>query len=264
MVEQMGAGHVIFTTSHADFYFPGPSKVIDSILPGRTCDRDLVADLAAALNKRNIRLILYHNPGHDDQAWWQRTYYQQDHHKYFDQWCEIVSDIGKRYRESLFGFWFDDALFTYYPLNAPWERMTDAAKSGNPNRLVMYNSWILPKATDFQEVFCGESDFSQGIIDGYGLLPVGGTGRFTSGPQEGLQGHITTFLEEDWGHFKRDTPIGPPQFSTEVMVGKIRDCMSRKNVPSIDVEIYQDGTISPATFQQFVDIRRSIKSGRDS
>ena len=37
MVSQMGAGFVVFTTSHAGFYFPGPNPAIDAILPGRTC-----------------------------------------------------------------------------------------------------------------------------------------------------------------------------------------------------------------------------------
>ena len=42
MVADMGARHVVFATSHAGFYFPGPHKTIDSMLPGRTCDRDLI------------------------------------------------------------------------------------------------------------------------------------------------------------------------------------------------------------------------------
>jgi hypothetical protein len=42
MVADMGARHVVFTTSHAGVYFPGPHKTIDSILPGRTRDRDLI------------------------------------------------------------------------------------------------------------------------------------------------------------------------------------------------------------------------------
>jgi hypothetical protein len=46
VLDEMGAGYVVFTTSHAEFYFPGPNKVIDEILPGRTCSRDLVGDLA--------------------------------------------------------------------------------------------------------------------------------------------------------------------------------------------------------------------------
>jgi hypothetical protein len=259
MVAETGAGHVVFTTSHAGMYFPGPNAVMDEILPGRTCDRDLVADLAAELGKRGIRLWLYFHPGHDDNEWWKRTYFEQDKKRYFEQWIRIVSEIGQRYGKRIAGFWFDDAIFTYYPYQPPWEQMTRAAKAGNPDRLVTYNSWILPRVCEFYEVFAGESEFSREMIEGHGYLPVGGSGKFTGGPQAGLQGHITTFIEQDWGHFKRDTPIGPPQFTAAEMIAKVQDAVSRRNVPTIDVEIYQDGAISPATLSLLKAVRQAIK-----
>ncbi|HYK34721.1 hypothetical protein [Alloacidobacterium sp.] len=137
--------------------------------------------------------------------------------------------------------------------------MTAAAKSGNPARLISYNSWILPRLNDFYEVYAGENAFSQEMINGDGYLPVGGTGKFTGGPQAGLQGQITTIVDEDWGHFQSDTPIGPPRYSAEIMIVKIKDAMSRRNVPLFDIEIYQDGSISPQTAQMFEAIRRAIK-----
>lgn len=264
MVAEMGAHHAVFTTSHAGFYFPGPNKTIDSILPGRTCDRDLITDMAGALAKRGIKLILYFHPGHDDAPWWARTHFDENKAEYFRQWCAIIREIGERYGKGLAGFWFDDAIFTYYPFEPPWEEMTRAAKAGNANRLIIYNSWILPRANEFYEVFAGENYFSREVIEGNGFLPVGGTGKFTGGPQRGLQGHITTFVEGDWGHFKLDSPIEAPQFSAEMMIAGIQDCMRRKNVPTFDVEIYQEGTISPQTFQLFRAINRAIWLGSAS
>lgn len=260
MVSQMGAGFVVFTTSHAGFYFPGPNPTIDAILPGRTCQRDLVRDLARALGTHNIKLELYFHPGHDDNEWWQRTHFNENKAAYFDLWCKIISQIGKQYGDQLAGFWFDDAAFTYYPFNAPWQKMTAAAKMGNANRVIAYNSWILPKLNDFYEVFAGENAFSTQMIDGDGDLPIGGNGRFTGGPQQGLQGQITAIINGDWGHFKTNAPIGPPQYSADVMVEKIEDSMSRRNVPLLDVEVYQDGTISPETFQTFQAVSRKINS----
>ena len=97
------------------------------------------------------------------------------------------------------------------------------------------------------------------MIEGHGYLPVGGSGKFTGGPQAGLQGHITTFIEQDWGHFKRDTPIGPPQFTAAEMIAKVKDAVDRRNVPTIDAEIYQDGAISPATLSLLKAVRQAIK-----
>ncbi len=258
MVSQMGAGFVVFTTSHAGFYFPGPNPVIDAILPGRTCPRDLVADLAKALRRHNIKLELYFHPGHDDNEWWQRTHFNENKTAYFDLWCKIISQTGRQYGDLLAGFWFDDAAFTYYPFNAPWQKMTAAAKTGDANRVITYNSWTLPKLNNFYEVFAGENTFSTEMITGDNYLPVGGTGRFTGGPQQGLQSEITAIINGEWGHFKTDAPIDPPQFSTDVMVEKIKESMGRRNVPLLDVEVYQDGTISPETFQTFQTIRRLI------
>lgn len=259
MAAQMGAGFVVFATSHAGFYFPGPNPVIDSVLPGRTCSRDLIGDLADALGKHNIKLELYFHPGHDDAAWWERTHFHDDKAAYFDLWGKIISQIGRQYGDRIAGFWFDDGAFTYYPFNAPWRKMTAAAKTGNAQRVITYNSWILPRLNDFYEVFGGENAFSAKMIEGDGYLPVGGTGRFTGGPQKGLQGQITTIVNGDWGHFKMDTPIDPPHYSTAEIIQKIRDSMARRNVPLLDVEIYQDGTISPETLQMFREIRQAIK-----
>ena len=259
VVDEMGAGYVVFTTSHAEFYFPGPNKVIDEILPGRTCSRDLIGDLAQALSKKGVKLELYFHPGHDDIEWWQQTHFNDDKEKYFDLWCRVIGQIGQQYGPSIAGYWFDDAAFTYYPYNAPWAKMTAAAKQGNPDRLVSYNSWILPKVNDFYEVFAGENDFSAEMINGFGFLPVGGTGKFTGGPQSGLQGQITTIINSDWGHFKVNTPISPPRYSPDTMIAKIRDAISRRNIPTFDVEVYQDGSISPETLALFKEIRRAIK-----
>jgi hypothetical protein len=214
---------------------------------------------AGALAKQGIKLELYFHPGHDDAPWWQRTHFNDDKAAYFELWCEVIRDVGERYGKRLAGFWFDDAAFTYYPHNPPWEKMTAAAKAGNGERLITYNSWILPRLNDFYEVFAGENEFSETVIDGDGYLPAGGTGKFTGGPQKGLQGQITTIVNGDWGHFKRNTPIGPPRYSTEVMIAKIKEAIERRNVPLLDIEVYQDGTISPETFQMFLAIRREIK-----
>jgi hypothetical protein len=259
MVADSGAGFVVFTTSHAGFYFPGPNAVIDSILPGRTCPRDLVGDLADALNKRHIRLELYFHPGHDDAPWWQRTHFEDDKAAYFKQWRDIISSIGNRYGTRLAGWWFDDAAFTYYPFNPDWEEMSAAARAGNPNRVIAYNSWILPRLNSFYDVFAGENAFWETKYEDLAFLPVGGTGRYIGGPQKGLQAEITALINGDWGHFKKDQPIEPPRLSVDQLVSEMKDAMSRKAVPLIDVEVYQDGTASPETLSELEATRKSIR-----
>jgi hypothetical protein len=258
-VSRMGAGFVVFTTSHAGFYFPGPNAVINSILPGRTCSRDLVSDLADALNRRGIRLELYFHPGHDDMPFWERTHFKEDKNAYFAQWCSIISSIGNRYGTKLDGFWFDDGAFTYYPFNPPWEKMTAAARAGNPRRVITYNSWVLPKLTDFYDLYAGENAVWETKYEGLDFLPVGGTGRYTGGPEEGMQAELLVLINDDWGHFKKNVPITAPRTNANAIIPKLKDAISRKMIPLLDVEVYQDGTFSPDTVKLFDDIRGSIK-----
>ncbi|MFO1529135.1 MAG: alpha-L-fucosidase [Kiritimatiellia bacterium] len=68
-----GAGFVVFTTSHAEQMFPAPLASLDAVLPGRTTRRDLVADLAAALERRGLRLMLYHHLGSSRDPDWLRA-----------------------------------------------------------------------------------------------------------------------------------------------------------------------------------------------
>ena len=264
MVAETGAGFVVLTTSHAGFYFPGPNPVIDNILPGRTCPRDLVGDLADSLNHRHIRLELYFHPGHDDAPWWQRTHFDEDKGAYFKQWRDIISSIGSRYGTKLAGWWFDDAAFTYYPFNPDWEKMTAAARAGNPDRVVAYNSWIMPKLNDFYDVYAGENGSWEPKYEDLAFLPVGGTGRYTGGPQNGLQAEITVLINDDWGHFKKDQPINSPRFSAEQIVSRLKVTLSRKAVPLFDLEVYQDGTISPETFQLFQRIKQELNPSSNS
>ena len=108
-------------------------------------------------------------------------------------------------------------------------------------------------------MFAGENDFSVEMTNGFGFPPVDGTGKFTGGPQSGLQGQITTIINGDWGHFKANTPISLPRYSADTMIAKIRDAISRRNVPTFDAEVYQDGRISTETLALFKEIRRAIK-----
>ena len=126
--------------------------------------------------------------------------------------------------------------------------------------MVAYNSWILPKLNDFYDVFAGENAFWETKYEDLEFLPVGGMGRYTDGPQKGLQAEITVLINDDWGHFKLNAPIGPPRLSADAIVTMLKDALSRKAAPLLDVEVYQDGTISPETFQLLQAIRRAIKA----
>ena len=133
---------------------------------------------------------------------------------------------------------------------APWERLTRVAKAGYAQRLVGYNPWVLPSATEFQDYHCGEgfSDPSSG-----GLVAVNGDGRYVSGTYQGLQACATLTADGDWVHSRKETEVGRPHWTATQLASLLKDFAAHKNVPILNLEIYQDGRFSPASVQVFKD-----------
>jgi hypothetical protein len=260
MVHRTGAGYVIITTSHAEHYFPAPIQAIDRIKPGRTAQRDLVRDWIEELGAFNIRLMLYYHVGHDDwrqpDGWWRSTGYDpKKPERFLDNWVAITSEVGQRYGEGLAGWFFDDAC-VYYPLNPDFRRLTQAAKAGNRRRVVCYNPWVLPRATDFQDYLCGEGYEFLKMWDG---LPADGSGIYTRGPHKGLQAHTNFILESDWPHSKLNTDIPPPRYPKEQFVADMKAGIAHGVVPSVNLEIYQDGGIGDASLAFMETVKQEVK-----
>lgn len=263
MVVETGAGYVFFFVSHALFWFPAPIKSVEKILPGRTCDRDLIADIANALEPHRIRLLLYYNPAYvDDVDWriaagWGKSLHIQkekesgcsekwDTDPFYESQIKILEEIGERYGHMVWGYWFDNS----YP-HQLFEQQMQACKVGNKDRIIGYNSGIYPKITEFQDYFAAEFGCSP-------ILPP--KGYFDEeGPQSGLQPHGTIFIDGAWHHFRPETEIGPQRFTTESLINYTRECIERQLVLTINMCMYQDGTISKESLEQMKSLRMAIR-----
>jgi hypothetical protein len=265
LVHETGADFIVLTTGWAEFYFPGPLQSIDKILPGRTTNRDLVKDLSEALAKFNIKLLLYYHFRSDEkETWWKQQQFSPmntDH--LFNNMLSIFSEIGQRYHHKIAGMWIDDGM-ALYPYNAPFKKLTGAIKAVNKNLVVGYNPWIYPRFTDFQDFYTGESGLtieSAGIHNAF--LPAGGNGYYISGPQSGLKATFCGQLEPgDWTHIEANTAIPAPLISADDLIKVVREAMLRKNIPVMNVSVYQDGTISPETFLLLQQLNRAILNGK--
>ena len=254
MAEDAGAGYVIWSVTWCSYHFPAPIKAIDRIAPGHTSQRDLVGDLADALAKRNIRLMLYYHEGHPDKDWWPKNWDYADtdkKEKFVNNLCEVMTEAGQRYGAKVAGWFLDDGML-FYP--APFERISKALKAGNPDRLVSYNSWILPRLTEFQEVYMGEG------FAGSAATPVGGDGIFSTGPQKGLFAHGMFVLDgPDWGINGPDIRINPPAFPAEQAVGLVRRAAERGQTLSFNLLMYEDGSVSPASLEVLRAVRKAVR-----
>jgi len=157
---EMGAGYVLFTSTHSRHHFPGPNAQADRILPGRTCRRDLLMELADGLAEAGIRLALYYNSGiHPGDPEWRRAVGAVDDPRaFFDNWARVVGWMGEHYGEKVIAWWIDGGYELDSFDDTPWASLTAAAKAGNPGRLVCYNPGIERHHlyTPLQDYWAGE------------------------------------------------------------------------------------------------------------
>lgn len=251
------AGYVLWSATWRTYYFPAPIKAIDDILPGRTSKRDLIGELADALAKRGIKLVLYYHLGHDttpeNGEWWSHNWVSWDDKQLFlDNWSSIVREVGERYGDKLAGWFFDDGLI-FYP--APFEELSNTAKAGYQDRLISYNPWIQARDTDFQEIFFGEA------FQWRNDLPVGGSGIFPDGPHKGLLAH-SNFIVEDgpgWGIWQPDTEIKGHHYTREEAIKMALHAAERNYILSWNILMYEDGYIWEETLELLREVGNAVR-----
>ena len=171
-----GASHAAITLSHALQWLPCPHPVVEKILPGRTCRRDLVGEIADALASEGVKLMLYYHHDLDapdlDPEWRRATGADEPgRHRFYQNLCGILKYLGEQYGKRTMAYWFDAGWALAADPKCPWADITAAAKAGNPNRLVTYNASIdsLNFLTEYQDYFAGETE-------GFDLVPNGPVG----------------------------------------------------------------------------------------
>jgi alpha-L-fucosidase-like protein len=244
MVESTGARYVIFTANHAQPHCPAPIESWERIHPGSTTKRDLLGEIADALEARNIRLMLYiasHTVGKLRVA--TGTEYLRIHK-------EILQEIGQRYGARVAGYWFDGWYQTLeaYPEINPRD-LIPYVRAGNPGRLVAFNSWVYPVETPWQDYWAGE----------VGDVVRPATGRYmTSGTAIGLQSHFLLFADAPWVHSLPDAEMEPLRFSDESLIDFVRKNAENEAAVTINLGIYQDGSIGEAARRQMAALRHAI------
>jgi hypothetical protein len=271
MLQETGASYVIWSISwwgyHLDAPLTSPNAIVTAAggpaSPGLTSTRDLIGDVASACKAAEIRFMLYYHTGDEDSAWWP---YQKwpatfatngtgDRSSFFNNWTQVVTEIGNRYGTNLDGFFFDDGMVLYYP--AAYEALHTAARTGNANRLVSWNNWILPAVTDFQDVWFGEGSTGGAQT---GSAGTGGNGIFTSGPYQGLLQHGMFTLDNDWGVHTQNSTISPASGVSSSAAISWATSAAARNVPlSFDLMMYEDGTVSPNDLRILNDVRQAVR-----
>ena len=263
-VVHTGADYVLFTATHALQMLPAPNPVIDRILVGRTCQRDLLQELADRLAEKGKQLLVYYNHScnrREDRRWKEAVgYHDRDKTRLANNLIEIVSYMGQRYQDKMKAWWFDSpySLDPSGPHNSvstdmtgfrfPWERFTVAAKLGHPSRLVTYNAGVNQTYlyTTHQDYWAGE------MVD----LKTPAQTRYLN---NGLQWFGWTCLDDRrWVHAKRDSIIPSPLYSVAQLADYVRACNRHQAPMTFNVGIYQEGVMAERSVERLRELGEAL------
>jgi hypothetical protein len=207
-----------------------------------------------SLEKRGIRLLLYINSpvltklGHIGTAGlYELTCSEAE---FTEIHKNVLSEIGLRYGGKLAGYWFDSwyQSLAAYP-DVPIETIFRCCKVGNPGRITAFNFWIFPVLTPWQDYWAGEVDALQNNFD---------SRYIQRGAGKGFQAHGMVSMLPSWVH-NETGPIPPPQFSAEDLIAHVKANMEHQAFTTINIGIYQDGTIEQSSLDMMRQLRRAVR-----
>ena len=254
-MHECGANHLLFTISQCGGRFCMPIAAYDKVLreagfTKKLCsDRDLVADLITALDKYDIKLMLYaaaEGPvaGElNDIFPWDSKTGKGPAEGFTDKYFPMLRELSLRYGEKVKGWWID-GCYGHYEVFASDNTdfindLTDALQAGNPNSMVALNPGIIVKKVGAgQEYTCGESD----------RLIFYPEDRFI----DGAQWHVLSYLGPWW------TDPNCAHSNVE-LVKYVKACTDKGGVLTFDVSFSQTGQIVDEHFEQLKVLKHFIK-----
>jgi hypothetical protein len=247
-MHDIGAGYVIFSVYQASRYMCVPNETYEKMTGYKRGDatptRDLVADLYDALNKYNIKLMLYvtgDGTYADSNAnkifknpmlqWKQRGNKFIATPEYVDNWSKVLRDISMRYGSKISGWWVDGAYPFHGYNDTLLHTVYTALKAGNPDAVVAFNPaphLKVIKQTKWEEYTGGEM---------YKLADIPPKG----GMIDGVQWHEMTFLGKNW----KEPGV---RFNEDSLVNYIKTVNNNGGVITFDVCTLRDGNIDSTQY----------------
>lgn len=256
---EAGAGFVMFTLGQNSGYYCSPNSAFDhavGVKPGELCSkRDLPMDLMKELKRYNIPLILYlpSNPPVGNKLVSEKFIYpfkKDSATSQFNQLIleDMISEWSLRYGKGVKGWWFD-GLYTWNNIRSTRMDMsfdhnisthTLAAKAGNKNSIVTYNSGFGKISANTP--YCDYSSGEKMTIDEFP------SSRWV---EDGVQWFLFTYLGEKWGGKGL-------QFETEKLTDMAKSIVKNGGVLCLEVVPEPTGEILPQHLKQISAVGRKL------
>jgi len=248
---EAGAAYVMFTVMQISRYMIAPNATFDRITgykPGEACaTRDLIEDLYASLNRRDIRLMLYwtgDGPRADEKAGPAYGCGSPVSKEFVQKWADTFREYGERYGDKVAGIWCDGSYSFIGYDDEKLGILAQGLRAGNPDRIIAMNPGVDPVV----KAYTRHEDYTCGEQNKFFDMPVG---RFLNGEQW----HILSFLSKDsWG------APGVGYTKTE-LADYVFDVHQRGGVVSIDVLLYRDGSLDRSQLEALKAVRRELREG---
>lgn len=257
-IESVGAKYMFFTIGQNSGFYASPSAAYDRIVgisPTHCARRDLIADLAEAAHRHNLKFIAYlpsGAPGGDrvarEKLQWQTG--PNPNREFQQHWEEIIREWSTRWGTKVDGWWFDGCYWPntmYRAKEAPnFESFANAARAGNPNACVAFNPGVVYRTISITPY----EDYTAGEIDKPELWTPK---RNTDGKIDGAQLQILSYLGSRWG------TGDAPRFTNEEAIAFTKKVIEVQGAMTWDVPIQSNGTIADAFLEQLRAVGKAIR-----
>lgn len=264
MAEQLadiGADYFCITIHQCAPSFLAPNDVYEDLCGyarGTMCSqRDVPAELAAALKKKGIRLMLYSTgaPPRDDVEGVKRIGYGsrgKNDATYTRagalNWAKVLEFWSRRYGKSVSGWWID-GCFSSLGFDSPeigaGALFSAALKSGNPDAVVTFNPGIGFKPwSSYEDYICGE--INEPFFESC-------TGRWV----DGRQWHLLTYLY---------SPLGFPvnvRYTDGEWIEWLAPVIRRGGCVTLDARSLGTGCIQPESAAQLKRVIAGVRGRLD-
>jgi hypothetical protein len=256
-LESVGAGYYLISIGQNSGYYLSPNAAYDQITgiqPSKLSKRDLVADLAASLQKRNIKLMVYLPSGapNGDAVAKQALQWQNGpfrNAEFQRKWERVISEWSKRWGTKVSGWWFDGCYWPnamYRSAEGPnFASFAAAARAGNPGSVLAFNPGVLYRTISITP----DEDYVPGEVDKPDQIQIK---RVTDGKADGAQIHMLSFLGTQWGR-------GTPRFTAEQVVTFTRTVIDAGGVVTWDTPIQRNGTFAQPFVDQLTAIGKALR-----
>jgi len=256
-LETAGAKYYQISIGQNSGYYLSPNSAYDRITgmqPSKCSRRDLVADLATALQKRGIRLMVYLPSGGpaQDKAADAALEWQNGPHankEFQRKWEQIIREWSVRWGKKVSGWWFDGCYFPNSMYRSPdspnFASFAAAARAGNPDSAIAFNPGVVYRILSVSPY----EDFTAGEIDKPELVTVR---RQTDGKMDGTQIQMLSYLGETWGR-------GTPRFTSEQVIQFTKKITDMRGAVTWDAPVELNGHLPQAFLDQLAALGKSFK-----